>query len=123
VTRDVIRVAILADPLVLAVVLKLVVAVQLLAVALNPLVVVLAVALNRLVVHQAVALKQLVVQHRAIADVERRSIADFSPSYSLATARSLAMKVHVMLVQHHAALARLQQLLQQKQLQQQHQLQ
>jgi hypothetical protein len=108
VTRVAIRVAILADPLVLAAAQKLVVAVQLLAVA-----------LSRLVVHLAVALKQLVVQHRAIADVERRSIADFSPSYSLATARSLAMKVHVMLVQHHAALARLQQQLQQKQ----HQLQ
>jgi len=110
---------ILADPLVLAAAQKL--AVQLLAVALNPLVVPLAVALSRLVVHQAVALKQLVVQHRAIADAERRSIADFSPSYSLATARSPAMKVHAMLVHHHAALARLQQP-QQKQLQQ-HQLQ
>jgi len=47
VTRDAMRVVILADPAILAAVLKLVVAVQLLA----------------------VALKQLVLQHRAIADV------------------------------------------------------
>ena len=52
------RVVILADPEILAAVLKLVVAVQLLAAALKP-----------LVVHLAVALRQLVLQHRAIADV------------------------------------------------------
>jgi hypothetical protein len=144
VLRAAIPVAILADQrllVVLAVVLKLVVAVQLLAAALKQLVllaVILAAVLKPVVAVQllavvlklvvavqllAAALKQLVLQLRATADVERRSLAASSRNYSAAKLRSLVMKPHVMLVQHLAALARLQQQLQQKPLQQQHQLQ
>jgi len=60
-------VVILADPAILAAVLKLVVAVQLLAVALKQPVAIL--ADQQVVVHLAVALKQLVVQHRVTAVV------------------------------------------------------
>ena len=66
-TRDAILVVILADPAILAAVLKLVVAVRLLAAALKQPVAIL--ADQQVVVHLAVALKQLVVQHRVTADV------------------------------------------------------
>jgi len=61
------QVVILADPAILAAVLKLVVAVQVLAVALKQPVAIL--ADQQVVVLLAVALKQLVVQHRVTAVV------------------------------------------------------
>jgi len=137
----VILVAIHADQQLLAVVVSNLLAAQLLAVVANkPLAVQgLAVVVNKLVViladqllvvHHRAVLKQLVVilvqlQLAIAVAVRRRSLVDFSPSYSDAKLRSLATKVHVMLVQHLAAPARLQLLQQQpwKQLQQQLQLQ
>ena len=142
----VILVAIHADQQLLAVVVSNLLAAQLLAVVANkPLAVQgLAVVVNKLVVNKLVVIladQLLVVHHRAVLKqlvvilvqlqlaiavaVRRRSLVDFSPSYSDAKLRSLATKVHVMLVQHLAAPARLQLLQQQpwKQLQQQLQLQ
>jgi len=119
---------ILADRQILAAVANNLLAVQLLAVVVNKLVVILADRL--LVVLHPAELKQLVVilvqlQLAIAVAVRRRSLVDFSRSYSDAKPRSLATKVHVMLVQHHATPAR-PQLLQQrlwKPLQHQHQLQ
>jgi len=121
-------VVILADPVLQAVVPKWVVVAQVLAADVSKLVVILADPV--LAVLLLVALKQLVVilvqlQLAIAVAARRRSIAAFSPSFSDANPRSLAMKVHAMHVQLLATLARLQhqQLFQQKQLPLQHQLQ